>query len=94
MNATILSAGCLEMIPSFDLERVLELMAGRVTKLFSVPTGMSACWGWIDSRSARLGSLLLLKPQRAWAAKWCGSGRIEQGCRSTKGNGMTKPPRP
>jgi long-chain acyl-CoA synthetase len=39
MNATILSAGCLEMIPSFDLERVLELMAGgRVTKLFSVPT--------------------------------------------------------
>jgi len=39
MNATILSAGCLEMIPVFDMERVLDLMAsGRVTKLFAVPT--------------------------------------------------------
>jgi long-chain acyl-CoA synthetase len=39
MNATILSAGCLEMIPAFDMERVLDLMArGRVTKLFAVPT--------------------------------------------------------
>jgi long-chain acyl-CoA synthetase len=39
MNATILSAGCLEMIPTFDMERVLDLMTnGRVTKLFAVPT--------------------------------------------------------
>jgi len=39
MNATILSAGCLEMIPAFDMERVLDLMArGCVTKLFAVPT--------------------------------------------------------
>ncbi len=39
MNATILSAGCLEMIPAFDMERVLELLeGGRVTKLFGVPT--------------------------------------------------------
>jgi long-chain acyl-CoA synthetase len=39
MNATILSAGCIEMIPTFDMERVLDLMAGgRVTKLFAVPT--------------------------------------------------------
>ena len=39
MNATILSSGCLEMIPSFDMDRVLYLMAnGRVTKLFAVPT--------------------------------------------------------
>jgi len=39
MNATILSSGCLEMIPTFDMERVLQLMAnGCVTKLFAVPT--------------------------------------------------------
>jgi len=39
MNATILSAGCLEMIPAFDMERVLDLTAsGRVTRLFAVPT--------------------------------------------------------
>ena len=39
MNATILSSGCLELLPSFDMERVLEILeAGRVTKFFSVPT--------------------------------------------------------
>ncbi|MBW1804376.1 MAG: AMP-binding protein, partial [Deltaproteobacteria bacterium] len=39
LNATILSGGCLEMIPTFDLDQLLGLMsAGRVTKLFAVPT--------------------------------------------------------
>jgi long-chain acyl-CoA synthetase len=39
MNATILSSGCLELLPSFDMERVLEILeAGRLTKFFSVPT--------------------------------------------------------
>jgi long-chain acyl-CoA synthetase len=39
MNATILSAGCLEVMPVFDMEKVLDLMAaGRVTKLYAVPT--------------------------------------------------------
>jgi long-chain acyl-CoA synthetase len=39
MNAAILSAGCLELIPSFDLEKVLDLMAAAwVTKFYAVPT--------------------------------------------------------
>ncbi len=39
MNATILSGGCLELMPGFDLERVLTYMeAGRITKFFAVPT--------------------------------------------------------
>jgi long-chain acyl-CoA synthetase len=39
MNATILSAGCVEVLPAFDLERILEAMgAGRVTKFYAVPT--------------------------------------------------------
>ena len=39
MNATILSSGCLELLPSFDMDRVLAATeAGRVTKLFAVPT--------------------------------------------------------
>jgi long-chain acyl-CoA synthetase len=39
MNATILSAGCLELLPSLDMERVLEILdAGRITKFFAVPT--------------------------------------------------------
>ncbi|MDQ1334115.1 MAG: long-chain acyl-CoA synthetase [Thermodesulfobacteriota bacterium] len=39
MNATLLSGGCLELLPSFDMEKVLNAMsAGRVTRLFAVPT--------------------------------------------------------
>ncbi|MBN2402443.1 MAG: acyl--CoA ligase [Spirochaetes bacterium] len=39
MNATIFSAGCLELLPSADLDQILKLTeAGRVTKFFSVPT--------------------------------------------------------
>ncbi len=39
MNATILSCGCLEILPAFDLDRILAAMqSGKVTKLFSVPT--------------------------------------------------------
>ncbi len=39
MNSTIYSGGCLELLPSFDMEHVLDLMGkNRVTKFFSVPT--------------------------------------------------------
>ncbi len=39
MNATLLSAGCVELLPSFDMEKFLNTMATRqVTKLFAVPT--------------------------------------------------------
>lgn len=38
-NATIISAGCLEILPTFDMDRVLKLIeTGKVTKLFAVPT--------------------------------------------------------
>ncbi|OPY68279.1 MAG: Long-chain-fatty-acid--CoA ligase [Syntrophorhabdaceae bacterium PtaU1.Bin034] len=39
MNSTIFSSGCLEMLPSFDMDRVLSILAaGRITKFFAVPT--------------------------------------------------------
>lgn len=39
MNSTILSCGCLEILPGFDLDRILEALAGgRVTKFYAVPT--------------------------------------------------------
>jgi len=39
MNSTILSGGCLELVPAFDMDLVLDALAGgRVTKLFAVPT--------------------------------------------------------
>jgi long-chain acyl-CoA synthetase len=39
LNATMLSAGALEILPAFDLDTVLNLLArGQVTKLYAVPT--------------------------------------------------------
>ena len=39
LNATILSSGCVELMPSFEMDRFLEILGeGRVTKLFAVPT--------------------------------------------------------
>lgn len=39
MNATIFSCGCVELLPSYDMDRVLSLTSsGKVTKLYAVPT--------------------------------------------------------
>jgi long-chain acyl-CoA synthetase len=39
LNATVLSGGCLELMPGFDMERSLDILAqGRVTKFYAVPT--------------------------------------------------------
>jgi long-chain acyl-CoA synthetase len=57
MNATILSSGCLELLPSFNLDRVLEVLAqGKVTKLFSVPTVYTRLLTMPDLRT-RLGKV-------------------------------------
>jgi long-chain acyl-CoA synthetase len=57
MNATILSAGCIEMIPAFDMDAVLEILGqGRVTKLFAVPT-LYTRFLQLDNLKARLGAV-------------------------------------
>ena len=57
MNATILSAGCIEMIPAFDMDAVLEaLKEGRVTKLYAVPT-IYARFLQLENLKARLGAV-------------------------------------
>lgn len=39
MNTSILSGGCLELIPAFDMDKVLHVLGnGKVTKFFAVPT--------------------------------------------------------
>ena len=57
MNSTILSAGCLELLPVFDMERVLQLMeAGGVTKFFAVPT-VYVRFLSVDNLKTRIGKL-------------------------------------
>jgi len=57
MNSAILSAGCLEILPAFDLDRVLYLVgSGRVTKLFAVPTVYFRLLG-LEGLEKKLGSV-------------------------------------
>ncbi|SPF35285.1 AMP-binding enzyme [Syntrophobacter sp. SbD1] len=57
MNATIMAGGCLELLPAFDLDRVLQLMgAGRITKFYAVPTVYVRLLGVADLER-RLGGL-------------------------------------
>ncbi|MGD9113901.1 MAG: AMP-binding protein [Desulfobacterales bacterium] len=57
MNATILSAGCLKMIPTFDMEVVLDILKkGRVTKFYAVPT-IYARFLELENLKEKLGSV-------------------------------------
>ncbi len=57
MNSTILSAGCLELLPAFDMEQVLRLMeTGQITKFFAVPT-VYVRFLSIDGLKKRIGRL-------------------------------------
>jgi long-chain acyl-CoA synthetase len=57
MNSTILSAGCLELLPAFDMEQALNLMeTGRVTKFFAVPT-VYVRFLSVDNLKKRIGRL-------------------------------------
>lgn len=55
MHSTILTGGCLEMLPAFDLDEVLAAFArGQVTKFYAVPTVYLRLLG-LDNLKQRLG---------------------------------------
>ena len=57
MNATIISAGCLELIPAFDMDVILDILKnGRVTKLYAVPT-IYARFLELENLKEKLGSV-------------------------------------
>jgi long-chain acyl-CoA synthetase len=78
MNATILSAGCLEMIPIFEMDRVLDLMAARrVTKFYAVPT--------VYVRFLSLELCDTVSPlQPVWPRRWLDNGRRGRALRSMR----------
>ncbi|MEJ5374962.1 MAG: class I adenylate-forming enzyme family protein [bacterium] len=57
MNATVVSAGCLEILQGFDMDRIVDAMqGGRVTKFYAVPTVYVRLLGLPDLES-KLGNL-------------------------------------
>lgn len=91
MHATILSGGCLEMLPAFDMDRVLRLIAqGRVTKLFAVPTIYTRLLG-IDGLKARLGRVrYCFSAAASMAAETVRQWQEQTGLAIYEGYGMTE----
>ena len=91
MNATILSGGCLEMLPAFDLDQILRLLAaGRVTKLFAVPTIYTRFLG-LDRLKERLGNVrYCFSAAASMAADTVRQWKAQTGLAIYEGYGMTE----
>jgi long-chain acyl-CoA synthetase len=91
MNATILSGGCLEMLPAFDMDKILWLLAGdRVTKLFAVPTIYTRFLG-LDRLKERLGNVrYCFSAAASMAADTVRQWKEQTGLAIYEGYGMTE----
>ncbi len=91
MNATILSGGCLEMLPAFDMDKILGLLAaGRVTKLFAVPTIYTRFLG-LDRLKERLGQVqYCFSAAASMAADTVRQWKAQAGLAIYEGYGMTE----
>jgi long-chain acyl-CoA synthetase len=91
MNATILSGGCLEMLPAFDMDQTLLLLAeGRVTKLFAVPTIYTRFLG-LERLKARLGNVrYCFSAAASMAADTVRQWKEQTGLAIYEGYGMTE----
>jgi len=91
MNATILSGGCLEMLPAFDMDKVLGLLAaGNVTKLFAVPTIYTRLLG-LDRLKQRLGNVrYCFSAAASMAADTVRQWKDQTGLAIYEGYGMTE----
>jgi long-chain acyl-CoA synthetase len=91
MNATILSGGCLEMLPAFNMDNVLGLLAaGKVTKLFAVPTIYTRLLG-LDGLKQRLGNVrYCFSAAASMAADTVRQWKEQTGLSIYEGYGMTE----
>jgi len=91
MNATILSGGCLEMLPAFDMDKILWLLAGdRVTKLFAVPTIYTRFLG-LDRLKERLANVhYCFSAAASMAADTVRQWKEQTGLAIYEGYGMTE----
>ncbi len=91
MNATIMSAGCLEILPTYDEGRVLELTSsGRVTKLFAVPTVYGRLLT-LDNLKAKLGNVrYCFSAAASMAGEIVRQWKEQTGLTISEGYGMTE----
>jgi len=91
LNATISSGGCLEMLPAFEIDQILLLLAaGRVTKLFAVPTIYTRFLG-LDRLKERLGKVrYCFSAAASMAADTVRQWKAQTGLAIYEGYGMTE----
>lgn len=90
-NATIISAGCLEILPAFDMDKVLNLLqAGRVTKLFCVPTVYTRLLGLENLRQIMANVRYCFSAAAAMAAEIVRQWKESSGLLIHEGYGMTE----
>jgi long-chain acyl-CoA synthetase len=91
MNATIMSAGCLENLPTYDEDRVLGLTsAGLVTKLFAVPTVYGRLLA-LDRLKERLGNVrYCFSAAASMAGEIVRQWKEQTGLTISEGYGMTE----
>ncbi|MBU1274928.1 MAG: AMP-binding protein [Proteobacteria bacterium] len=95
MHSTILTGGCLEMLPAFDLDEVLAALGrGEVTKFYAVPTVYLRLLG-LDNLRQRLGRVrycfsaaasMALEVVREW--KWASGLNIHEAYGMTESASM------
>jgi long-chain acyl-CoA synthetase len=91
MNATILSAGSLEILPTFDMDKALSLIEkGSITKLFSVPTAYVRMLS-LDNLKSRMGNVrYCFSAAAAMAAEVVRQWKERTGLTIYEGYGMTE----
>jgi long-chain acyl-CoA synthetase len=91
MNATILGAGCLEVLPGFDMDRILEATgAGRVTKFYAVPTVYARLLGLKDLKRSLGRIRYCFSAAASLAAEIVRQWKEETGLTIYEGYGMTE----
>jgi long-chain acyl-CoA synthetase len=91
MNTTVLSGGCLELMPVFDMDKVLTALgSGKVTKFFAVPTIYVRFLGFDDIKAKLGGVRYAFSAAASMAAEIVRQWKARTGLDIYEGYGMTE----
>jgi long-chain acyl-CoA synthetase len=91
MNTTVLSGGCLELMPVFDMDQVLTALGtGKVTKFFAVPTIYVRFLGFDDIKAKLGGVRYSFSAAASMAAEIVRQWKARTGLDIYEGYGMTE----
>ncbi len=91
MNTTVLSGGCVELMPVFDMEQVLTALGtGKITKFFAVPTVYVRFLSFDDLKAKLGGVRYSFSAAASMAAEIVRQWKARTGLDICEGYGMTE----